>query len=59
MQYEVAGQYTDQELGRVLNATVSWDGYDAYGRYVGGTRKASGRVIVEMTLFHGLQRLGR
>ena len=60
IQYEVAGQYTDQELGRVLNATVSWDGYDAYGRYVGGTRKASGRVVVEMDpSFYGLQRLGR
>ncbi len=47
IQYEVAGQYTDQELGRVLNATVSWDGYDAYERYVGGTRRANGRVIVE------------
>lgn len=47
IQYEVAGQYTEQELGQVLDVTINWDGYDAYGRYVGGTRKASGRIVLE------------
>ncbi len=47
VQFEVAGRSVDQQLGMVPTATFSWDGYDAYGRFVGGSHMASGRIILE------------
>lgn len=56
-QYEVAGKYTEQELGVVETAAVSWDGYDGYGRYLGGTRKARGDIVLELDPFYAIWRL--
>ena len=46
---EVAGEVTQQELPPVESVALAWDGYDAYGRFVGGTRKANVQIVLEVT----------
>ncbi len=47
VQVEVAGKYTDIQNAPLDFVTISWDGYDVYGRYLGGTRQAHVVIAVE------------
>lgn len=52
---EIAGQSVEQELPpTTTTATVRWDGYDAYGRFVGGTRKGRLQIVLEVTPSYSL-----
>jgi hypothetical protein len=53
---EIAGVVTDLNYTRGSFppfVTISWDGYDAYGRFVGGTRSGNTAVTFLYSIYYG------